>query len=222
MDKALPDFDRDIDLQCYALVCQIPIPSKNLEEIKNEIKNDEVFQKLIDFIENGWPNKGIQIDARVRQYHSIKDELNIVNGIIFKNKRILIPQSLRKKMLKFLHEGHMGISGCQNLARASIFWPNINNDIYNMVSNCDICLKYRNSNPKQELKSYDIPNIPWYKVGCDLFEFGGKTYLVVVDYYSRYFEVEFLNLGCSARYVITKLKSIFARHGIPAVIISDN
>lgn len=46
--------------------------------------------------------------------------------------------------------------------------------------------------------------------------------MVVVDYYSKFFEVEALNQGHNAAQVITKLKAIFSRNGIPLTIMSDN
>lgn len=69
---------------------------------------------------------------------------------------------------------------------------------------------------------HEIIDLPWYKVGCDLFEFQSKTYVLVVDNYSKYLEIELLSNGYSSPQVITKLKSIFARHGIPSLFISDN
>lgn len=47
-------------------------------------------------------------------------------------------------------------------------------------------------------------------------------YLLVVDYYSKFFEVELLSSGYTSSQVIIKFKSIFARHGIPTILISDN
>ena len=48
-----------------------------------------------------------------------------------------------------------------------------------------------------------------------------KTYLVSVDFYSRFFEVDEL-LSTTSAAVIRKLSSHFARHGIPETVISDN
>jgi hypothetical protein len=55
----------------------------------------------------------------------------------------------------------------------------------------------------------------------DLFELGGKTFIVMVDYYSRWVEMRHLDSQTSAN-TIAKIKSIFAVHGIPDVVISDN
>ncbi|XP_046812674.1 uncharacterized protein K02A2.6-like [Lucilia cuprina] len=221
-EEVLEDLDKDIDLQCNSLFTQNSLSSREIENIRKEFEKDKVLQKVLKYIKNGWPLKKKALDSDLRPFYSIKDEIFEVEGILFKNKRILIPKSLRSKMLQNIHEGHIGIQGCQQIARGSIYWPNINNDIYNVVSSCDTCLKYRNANPKEELKSHEIVAIPWYKVGCDIFQFENKMYLVVVDYYSKYFEVEFLNSGYTATQVITKCKSIFSRQGIPAILVSDN
>ncbi|XP_037515525.1 uncharacterized protein K02A2.6-like [Rhipicephalus sanguineus] len=55
----------------------------------------------------------------------------------------------------------------------------------------------------------------------DLFRLNGQTFLLVVDYYSRFPEMVTLR-STTARAVIDALKSIFARHGIPQDVRSDN
>ena len=58
-------------------------------------------------------------------------------------------------------------------------------------------------------------------MGTDLFEYAGHTYLIVTDFYSKYFEIELLpqkTVTC----VINNLKKIFARFGIPDEVVSDN
>lgn len=43
-----------------------------------------------------------------------------------------------------------------------------------------------------------------------------------MDYYSKFVEIELLNSGYSAFQMILRLKSIFSRHGIPFIFMSDN
>ena len=66
-----------------------------------------------------------------------------------------------------------------------------------------------------------MPERPWQKVGSDLFELKDGKYLLVVDYYSRFVEIA-KRTSTTSTNVITHLKSVFARHGIPQVLISDN
>ena len=52
-------------------------------------------------------------------------------------------------------------------------------------------------------------------------KFVSYTLTLVVDYYSRFIEITKLT-STTAASVISHLKSIFARHGIPEVVVSDN
>lgn len=65
----------------------------------------------------------------------------------------------------------------------------------------------------------DMPTAPWHKVGMDVFHLKGKDYFIVIDYYSNYPVMALLS-STSSSCVITK--SIFARHGIPHTVMSDN
>lgn len=59
------------------------------------------------------------------------------------------------------------------------------------------------SNTSPELMPHEIVDVPWYKVGTDLFEFRGKIYILVVDYNSKFVEIELLNFSYSGFQVIT-------------------
>ena len=66
-----------------------------------------------------------------------------------------------------------------------------------------------------------VPSCPWSKVGADLFEFQGKYFLILVDYYSKFIEVAQLKHTTGLE-IINHCKSQFARHGIPDIFFSDN
>lgn len=221
-ETSLVDIDKDIDLHCHSIINQIALPENDVERIKGLVKEDEVFRKIIKNVKEGWPNSKKFCDAEVVPYFHVKDDISFINGLLLKNNRIIVPKVMRSEILEKLHEGHFGVQRCQSLARDSVYWPNINNDIHNIISCCEICIRYRNANAKEQLLSHDIAPIPWYKVGMDLFEFGGKYFLLVVDYFSKYVEVEPLNAGFSSQLVVNKLKGIFSRQGIPTLLISDN
>jgi len=49
-----------------------------------------------------------------------------------------------------------------------------------------------------------------------------RTFLLVVDHGSRYVEIAKLETSTTSAEVIERLRSIFARHGIPEILVSDN
>ena len=69
---------------------------------------------------------------------------------------------------------------------------------------------------KEKLNPHELPIRPWSKVGTNLFTFNGKNYIITVDYYSNFIEMDGLNSTVSNA-VIQTLKKQFARHGIPDI-----
>ena len=135
--------------------------------------------------------------------------------------RVIIPRVLRVKVLKELHKLHQGLEKSLRLARDLVFWHGMASQVKDLIASCDTCNAFQKQQPKETLIPYDIPELIWNKVGADLFEWNDKFYLILVDYYNKYFEFNLLeNTLCKT--VIIYCKSQFARHGIPLVIHSDN
>ena len=124
-------------------------------------------------------------------------------------------------MLEKIHASHLGYEKCMQQAREVLFWPSMTTDIRTTVQDCAICLEHRNANQKVPLYSYKIPDRPWQTVATDLFHWNNVDYVVLVDLYSRYFEVSSLR-DTPAQTVINKLKGYYSRHGISETLISDN
>ena len=72
-------------------------------------------------------------------------KLTVESGILMKNSKVLIPETLKQKYLKQIHQGHQGIEACRSRAREFVFWVNINSDLKEMVEKCDICQSQQNS-----------------------------------------------------------------------------
>ena len=198
------------DFECFVnLVIQNkPVSDSKLEQIKHESKHDVVMRKLKDVIRDGWSEVKYDLPQNVREYWNFRNELSEADGIILKGENIVISTTMRKQMLMKLHESHLGIEKTKKLAREYIFWPGMNAQIAETVSKCGTCLANRNSNRKGPMKMSEIPDLPWNAVGTDLFQFDNHNYVIVVDYYSRYFEIARLE-NTKASCVISHIKSIF-------------
>ena len=89
------------------------------------------------------------------------------------------------------------------------------------MQQCRVCALQR-ENKSEPLITTPLPDRPWQVVATDLFELKGVNYLIVIDYFSRYVEVAAMQTTTKSSEVIRALKSIFARHGIPEQVRSDN
>ena len=202
-------------------VVSISTTSDTLSDIKQAYKHDDDIDKLKEYIQNSWPTNTHTVPNQLIPYIPHKDNLTIQNGLIMKGNRVLIPKALHTKMIDILHEPHLGITKTKQLARDTIFWPNIDTQIISKIEQCITCQKHRNQIYKEPLINHYIPQAPYHKIGADLFEIENKYYLATVDYYSKYPEQTML-IDLSSQTVIQALKQNFARHGIPHTIVSDN
>ena len=215
-DKAL---QQETTAYVNSVMESLPASEERLQEIKQHQKADEVCQQIIGFCQSGWPEKK-SLPQQLKPYLPISAELTVENDLLLRGGRIVIPPPLRSTLLEKIHSGHQGITKSRKMARQSIWWPGISKQLEELVHNCHDCLKAQKQRP-QPLNPTPLPTLPWQKVASDLFEWKGATYLLVVDYFSRYIEIARLHRTTTAD-VVTHLKSIFARHGIPESLISDN
>ncbi|XP_045761442.1 uncharacterized protein K02A2.6-like [Maniola jurtina] len=123
-------------------------------------------------------------------------------------------------MLARAHFPHLGITKTVLRANDAMYWPRMIHEITDMVSRCETCIRFSNNNKKETLMPHVVPELPWEKVGVDLFQLDGCNYMIVIDYYSKFPEIDFLRCTTSES-IIDKLKQIFSRHGIPKEVFSD-
>ena len=197
------------------------IPDSRCQEVKEATKNDKMMQKLTYFILNGWPDMKTEVPPEIVVYFDMRDTLSIQDGIILKGERIVIPKSLRKDMKNRLHSAHMGLDSMMRRARQAIFWPGMAKEIKQISSSCEICQEHKPRNQKETLNQHFRGTYPWEKIGVDLCELNGRDYLVTVDYFSGFIEVDMLSATTSNQVILT-LKKHCARYGIPKCIVSDN
>ncbi|GFS21254.1 Pol polyprotein [Elysia marginata] len=157
----------------------------------------------------------------LKPFFDVRDSIVLGEGLLLKGERVVVPSALRKEMKEILHSAHLSHDSMMRRARNIVFWPGINNELRQMAASCDACQRSKPKNQKEPLHQHDEGKTPSEKVGLDFCEFGDRQYLIVVDYFSNFIEVEHMTSTATA-HTISKLKQLFARYGIPKTIVSDN
>ena len=176
--------------------------------------------KLQEYCEEGWPDV-TKLPSSLRAYWSSRGEISLVRGLLLKGSQLIIPSTMQLEILERIHEGHQGIVKCRRRVKESVWWPGVSKQISDIVTNCRKCIEHRVPAREPMIPSA-VPEGPWKTLDTDLFYLKGRTYLLVVDYFSRYVEVSPLLTSQKSSEAIRALKSIFARHGIPEILRSDN
>ena len=213
--------DKEVELQVHMLVTNLPISDEQTIGFKKAIKEDETRQKPKEIVKIGWPNSKDQVPKEIRHYWDFRDEIHEAQDLLFKGNNLIVPKSKQKEMLQIIHGSHLGVIKCKSRARDLLYWPGMSMQIKHMCSNCAVCLEHRKTNFKEPLIPHEAPKRAWSKVDTDLFYLNGHNYIIVVDYFSQYPEIQKLTNTPSTE-VITALKSIFVRYGIPDTVVSDN
>jgi hypothetical protein len=100
-------------------VAHLSMRTDRLEQIRCATEEDLSLKLLKAVIQQGWLEEKAKVPPLIAPYHSIRDELTIADGLIFRGERLVIPQSMRPDIKLDIHYGHTGIEGCLRHARES-------------------------------------------------------------------------------------------------------
>lgn len=187
-------------------------------EIERESENDPELVTVRQYIHTGdWSQ------CKMPGYVSVKNELCTIGKLVLRGDRIVIPQSLRKSVLESAHEGHQGVVKTKSRLRTKVWWPKMDVDTERMCKGCHGCQVVGQYSPPEPMQRTEPPTGPWQDVAADLMGPmpSGENLLVVVDYYSRYYEVVVMRSTTTPK-MIAALSEIFSRFGYPYSLKTDN
>ena len=156
-------------------------------------------------------------------YKVVREELTCLGKLIMRGTRIVVPETLRKQVLKLAHEGHQGIVKMKARLRTSVWWPGIDKDAEKTCRKCHECQVVGQLPVPDPIQRKKFPDREWQDLAIDILGPlpSGDYLLVVVDYYSRFFEVGIMKTITSTK-VINFLEKLFSFLGLPSSIKSDN
>lgn len=189
-------------------------------EIKKCTARDPLLSRVLSFVRDGWPSECEVIG--MQPYFNRRTELYEELGCLMWGHRVVIPEKCRERVLKVLHEPHMGIVKSKALARSYIWWAGVDEAVEALCKGCETCAAQADAPPRQTPRPWPWPSRPWSRVHLDFMgPIFGKTYLVVVDAMSKWLEV-FQVPSTAANWTIDKLTELFGRWGLPRQVVSDN
>ena len=222
-DEISAVLQEDVHGFCERIYNDLPATPQRLVDISREQQADEVLQRVVQQTLSGWKEGAKQHD--LLDYFSSRGELSVLyltsGTLLMYGRRIVIPPSLREDILNRLHnDGHFGLNKCRQRAAESVWWPRIGIDLKRHLENCSFCQVHAPAQHSEPLVTTPTPSRPWKHVAADVFHFNNCNWLVTVDLFSRYLEIQRLpSLTSSA--VIERLKRLFSRLGIPDLVTTD-
>ena len=134
--------------------------------------------------------------------------------------RVIVPEKGRQVVMSLLHEGHPGVTRMKRLARGYVWWPGMDKALESVVKSCIECQENQKSPTRAPMHPWEWPDCPWARIHIDCAgPVRGKMILVIVDCHSKWMEA--MN-SATSQATIDKLRLVFATHGLPEVLVSDN
>lgn len=220
--NALPVSELNGVIHSLQLEEYLPMSEQKIKLLQEDTIKDITLFPLMNFIHSDWKGFNSKVASNeMKHYFKLKNDLFVKDNIVFFNNKIVVPSAFKKYVLTLVHAGHFGMIKCKNRARKIFYWHNMNFDIEEMVRKCKECEKYQRSSTFEPLLSHKIPDLPFYKIGIDIAEHARKSYLIWVDYLSKWFDIIPIE-NKSTKEIISKLVVTFASFGIPKTIVCDN
>lgn len=188
-----------------------------IDEIGLVSAHDSEFQQIkVALDDNNWAGE-------ISAFKPFGNELCFAGDVLLRGIRIVIPKELRERALQLAHEGHPGMTVMKRRLRAKVWWPKMDTEVEEFVKRCRSCILVSAPSAPEPLKRTELPTTPWEFIAIDFLGPlpSGHNLLVIVDYYSRYKEVEIMTKIDSLE-TIKRLKIVFARFGNPQRMKADN
>ena len=220
------------------------VDSYTNEDIKNAQHRDSDLSRFISLFEEHTekpPAKKLAGESsEVRILCSLWKQFKLVDEILYRvgktdldTWRLVIPRSIRSKILAELHDskwaGHPGMSRMKASIGLRFYWPRMRDDIESWVKCCRSCAMNKRGHGRgkapliQELSGSPFQRVAFDVIGPIPTTKNGKRFiLVVVDYYTKWAEAYDLVDHKASTVANTIIRNWIAHHGVPMRLHCDN
>ena len=210
--------ETEIDLSEVFHATQFELLPVTSEAAAKETRRDPILARVYESIVKGWS----VCKDRDKPYYKRCNELTVHQGCILWGIRVVIPNKLQDRVLEELHDGHLGVVKMKALARRYVWWPKISGRLEELAKGCNGCQLNQRMPPKTPLHPWEWATAPWQRLHIDYAGlFQNLIFLVVVDVHRKCLEVIPVSSTTTSK-TIEVLRDLFARFGIPELIVSDN
>ena len=156
-------------------------------------------------------------------YLHVFQELSVVDGLVLRGTKLIVPASLWRTAVMLSHEGHQGILRTKQLLRSTMWFPGMDKLVEKETAQCMPCQVTVSTHQQEPLNPTQLPQEPWDKLAMDLYSplASGEYLLVVQCHYSPFPVVEVVS-STSVHGVIPAVNRIMSNFGILQELTSDN
>ena len=138
-DVTINEFEAALSTMMHASTCEDERPAVTWNVVKKAASTDEECVQLSHIIQDGFPEERGEVPEILRHFWAMREHLYTIQGVPFRDHKMLIPRCLRKQIIENLHEGHQGINSMLANARERFFWPGLDAQLRQAKNQCRRC-----------------------------------------------------------------------------------
>ncbi|XP_043198714.1 uncharacterized protein K02A2.6-like [Amphibalanus amphitrite] len=130
---------------------------------------DETLRAVRGFVAGQWPRRK-EIDPAVAGFYQVREELSQHGQLLFRGERLVVPETLRERVLRNAHEGHQGVVRTKQRLRAQFWWPRLDREVREQLRGCQVCSQHDEHvrREKPPLQPIPLPEGPWERLMVDI------------------------------------------------------
>lgn len=97
MPDTFQELASGIEAHVHTVLSNAPVSDQKIKKIQEATQSDEQLQELRNTILTGWPESRKECSPTVTEFWNYRDELSVVDHLILKGEKIVIPKLLRPK-----------------------------------------------------------------------------------------------------------------------------
>ena len=113
------------------------------QKLKMQTRRDPALSRVLELVQSGW--QGTEFHPEIFPYAHRGNEIIIGLGVLMWGSRLVVPATLRVRVLETLHGGHISMVKMRGLSLVFVWWPNIDKDIEGAVRICEGCQEKANN-----------------------------------------------------------------------------
>ena len=189
----------------------------SVKELTTTAEESETYRKLRESVETG------EKEMAPARYQKVFEELALWEGLVVRDRRLVVPEDLQQRVIESAHQGHQGMVKTKLLLRSKVWFPDIDKQVEETVKNCRACQTAVIETSREPLTMSPLPQAPWEFIITDYHGplSNGEYIIVIIDEYSRFPIVESVK-STSASKAIPIYEKVFSTFGIPVKVKTDN
>ena len=197
---------------------QLPVTAKAISKVT---QHDPILSRVKKFTTDCWPSAE-EVEPKLLPFFRRRNEITTEEGCLLWGVRTIVPKKFQNQILEDLHENHPGIVKMKALARQHVWWPELDEMIQMKVQRCQNCQDMLPKAKAAQDNPWKWPSKPWQRLHVDFAgPFMGEHFFILVDAHSKWPEVHRMNT-VTASETVKVMRNIFATHGVPEEVVSDN